>query len=101
LNPQPAPKNEMQLFIPLPPLTKQTRLDNQKKVKDSAEKQKAIVRNIRQDHLKLIKKAAKDDPELGKDAVTRAEKDVEKEIKKALEDIEKISEQVKKDIMVA
>jgi ribosome recycling factor len=91
----------MQLFIPLPPLTKQTRLDNQKKVKELGEKQRTVVRNIRQDHLKLIKKAFKDDPEMGKDAVTKVEKDVEKEVKKALEDIDKIAEQVKSDIMVA
>jgi len=82
-------------------MTRQTRLDNQKKVKELGEKQKTIVRNIRQDHLKLVKKAAKDDPEMGKDVVVRVEKDVEKEIKSALEDIEKISEQVQKDIMSA
>lgn len=82
-------------------MTRQTRLDNQKKVKELGEKQKTIVRNIRHDHLKLVKKAAKDDPEMGKDVIVRVEKDVEKEIKSALENIEKISEQVQKDIMSA
>src|SRR5579862_895144 len=40
LNPQPSAKNDSQLLIPLPPLTKQTRLDNQKRVKELGEKQK-------------------------------------------------------------
>ena len=101
MNPQPSAKNDSQLLIPLPPLTKQTRLDNQKKVKELGEKQKTAVRNIRQDHLKLIKKAAKHDPGMGKDVVTRVEKEVEKEVKSMLEEVEKISEQVQKDIMEA
>jgi ribosome recycling factor len=82
-------------------MTKETRLENVKKVKDLGDKQKIHLRSIRQDHLKLIKKALKDDPGLGKDAVTRTEKEVEKEIKSALEEVDKIAEQVKKDIMAA
>ena len=101
LNPQPAPKNEMQLIIPLPPMTKETRLENQRKAKDLADKQKTLVRNIRQEQLKLIKSAFKEDPAIGKDAVTRVEKDTEKEMKKTLEEIDRITEQIKKDIMVA
>jgi ribosome recycling factor len=101
LNPQPAPKNEMQLIIPLPPMTKETRLENQKKAKDLADKQKILVRNIRQDQLKVIKSAFKEDPAIGKDAVTRVEKDTDKEMKKTLEEIDRITEQIKKDIMVA
>ena len=91
----------MQLFIPLPPMTKESRLENQKKVKELGEKQKTIIRNIRHDHLKLIKKAFKDDPALGKDAVNRVEKEVEKEIKSVLEDVDKVVHQVQKDIMDA
>jgi ribosome recycling factor len=91
----------MQLIIPVPPMTKEKRLENQKKVKELGEKQKIIVRNIRQEHLKLIKNVFKDDPGIGKDAVTRIEKDVEKKVKSAQEDIDRITEQVKKDIMEA
>ena len=101
LNPQPSTKNDTQLIIPLPPLTKQTRVDNQKRIKELGEKQKTLVRNIRQDHLKLIKQAAKVDPTIGKDEVAKIEKEVEKEIKSTLEEVEKISEQVQKDIMNA
>jgi len=101
LNPQPAPKNEMQLIIPLPPMTKETRLENQRKAKELGEKQKTLVRNIRQEQLKLIKSAFKEDPAIGKDAVTRVEKDTEKEMKKTLEEIDRITEQIKKDIMMA
>lgn len=91
----------MQLFIPLPPMTKEKRLENQKKVKDLSEKQKVVVRNIRQGHIKLIKTAVKEDPGIGKDAVTRIEKEVEKEIKSTLEEIDRIAEQLKTDIMTA
>jgi len=82
-------------------MTKETRFENQKKAKDLADKQKTLVRNIRQDQLKLIKSAFKDDPAIGKDAVTRVEKDTDKEMKKTLEEIDRITEQIKKDIMVA
>jgi ribosome recycling factor len=91
----------MQLIIPIPPMTKEKRLENQKKVKDLGEKQKTVVRNIRQEHLKLIKKAFKDDRALGRDAVIRVAKDVEKEVKTALEETDKITEQIKKDILTA
>jgi ribosome recycling factor len=91
----------MQLFIPLPPMTKETRLENVKKVKELSDKQKTVLRSIRQDHLKLIKSALKDDPGIGKDAVTRVEKEVEKDFKTALEEVDKIAEQIKKDIMAA
>jgi ribosome recycling factor len=91
----------MQLVIPLPPLTKETRLGNQKKVKELGEKQKITVRHIRQRHMKLIKSAAKDDPSISVDVIARAEKDVEKEIKSALADIDKVTDQVKDDIMKA
>jgi len=101
LNPQPAPKNEMQLIIPLPPMTKETRLDNQRKAKELGENKKTVVRNVRQEQLKLIKSAFKQDPAIGKDAVTRVEKDVDKEMKKTLDEIDRITEQIKKDIMVA
>jgi ribosome recycling factor len=101
LNPQPSAKNDSQLLIPLPPLTKETRVENQKKVKEIGETKKTMVRNIRHDHLKLIKKAAKDDPGMGKDVVTRIEKEVEKEIKSTLEEVEKLSERFQRDIMTA
>ena len=91
----------MQLIIPLPPMTKETRLENQKKAKELGEKQKLIIRNIRQEHLKLIKNALKEDPKLGKDVIARVEKDVEKEVKSTLEDLDRIVEQIKKDIMTA
>ena len=82
-------------------MTKETRLDNVKKVKDLNDRQKTVLRNIRQGQLKLIKAAFKDNPALGKDAVTRVEKDVEKEIKTTGDEVDKISEQIKKDIMEA
>jgi len=91
----------MQLIIPLPPMTKETRLENQKRAKELGEKQKGVVRNIRQEHLKLIKNELKQDPGIGKDAATRAEKDVEKEMKSTLEEVDRITEQIKRDIMVA
>lgn len=91
----------MQLFIPLPPMTKETRLENVKKVKELSDKQKIVLRSIRQDYLKLIKSALKNDPGIGKDATARVERDVEKDIKTALEEIDKIAEQIKKDIMAA
>ena len=91
----------MQLFISLPQITKETRLENQKKVKELAENKKAVVRNIRHDHLKFIKAALKDDPSIGKDEATKAEKDVDKEVKSTLEEIDKIGEQIKRDIMEA
>lgn len=82
-------------------MTKERRLENQKKVKELAEKQKIAVRNIRQEHLKLTKNVVKDDPGIGKDEVTRAEKDIEKKVKSAVDDIDRITEQVRKDIMEA
>jgi ribosome recycling factor len=82
-------------------MTKETRLENQKKAKELGEKQKAVIRNIRQEQIKLIKKALKEDPGIGKDAVTRVEKEVEKEVKSTLEDVDRITEQIKKDIMSA
>ena len=91
----------MQLIIPLPPMTKETRLENQKKAKELGEKLKTTVRNVRQDQLKLIKSAFKEDPTIGKDTVSKVEKDVDKEMKKTLEEIDRITEQIKKDIMVA
>ena len=91
----------MQLIIPLPPMTKETRIENQKKAKELGDKQKTIIRNIRQEHLKLIKNALKEDPGIGKDATTRAEKDVEKQMKSTLEEVDRIIEQIKKDIMAA
>jgi len=91
----------MQLIIPLPPMTKETRLENQKKAKELGDKMKIIVRNIRQEHLKLIKNALKEDPGLGKDAIARVEKDVEKQIKSNLEEVDRITEKIKKDIMTA
>ena len=91
----------MQLIIPLPPMTKETRIENQKKAKELGEKQKTVIRNIRQEHLKLIKNALKEDPGIGKDAATRVEKDVEKQMKSTLEEVDRITEQIKKDIMAA
>ena len=91
----------MQLIIPLPPMTKETRIENQKKAKELGDKQRTIIRNIRQEHLKLIKNALKEDPGIGKDAATRVEKDVEKQIKTTLEEVDRITEQIKKDIMAA
>lgn len=101
LNPQPAPKNEMQLIITLPPMTRQTRLDNQKKLKDLAEKQKTIIQNIRQKHNKQVKAASKDDPTLGEDIIKRILKEVDKEIQKTLGEITKITDKVSEDIMAA
>jgi ribosome recycling factor len=89
----------MQLVIPLPPITRQTRLENQVRVKELAEKQKVVVRSLRQDKLKGIKAATKKDKSIGKDEVARAEKEVEKEVKEYLEKIGKISEKVQKEIM--
>ena len=80
-------------------MTKETRLENQTKVKEIGERQKTTIRNIRQDHLKLIKKAFKDDPGLGKDAVAKAEKVVEKEMKSTLNEIEKLTEKIMKEVM--
>jgi ribosome recycling factor len=91
----------MQLIIPLPPMTKETRIENQKKAKELGDKQKTMIRNIRQEHLKLIKNALKQDPGIGKDATTRVEKDVEKQMKSTLEEVDRIIEQIKKDIMAA
>jgi len=91
----------MQLLIALPPVTRESRLENQRKVKELVENKKTTVRNIRHDHLRLIKTAFKEDPSLGKDAVTKAEKDVDKEIKSTLEELDKIGEQIKIDIMEA
>lgn len=91
----------MQLIIPLPPMTKETRTENQKKVKELGEKQRIVIRNIRQEQLKLIKNALKEDPGIGKDAAARVEKDVEKQIKSTLEEVDRITEQIKKDIMAA
>lgn len=76
-------------------------MDNQRKVKELGETKKTVIRNIRQEQLKLIKSAFKQDPAIGKDAVTRVEKDVDKEMKKTLDEIDRITEQIKKDIMVA
>jgi ribosome recycling factor len=91
----------MQLIIPLPPMTKQTRLDNQKKVKDLAEKQKTIIQNIRQKYNKQIKAASKDDPTLGEDIVKKLLKDVDKEIQKSFGEVTKIADKVSEDIMAA
>ena len=76
-------------------------MENQKKAKELGDKMKIIVRNIRQEHLKLIKNALKEDPGLGKDAIARVEKDVEKQIKSNLEEVDRITEKIKKDIMTA
>lgn len=91
----------MQLIIPLPPMTKEKRIENQKKAKELGEKQKTVIRNVRQEHLKLIKNALKEDPGIGKDAATRVEKNVEKQVKSTLEEVDRITEQIKKDVMVA
>ena len=91
----------MQLVIPLPPMTKQTRLDNQKKLKDFAEKQKTIIQNIRQKHMKLIKATSKDDPTVGEDIVKKVLKDVDKEVQKTFGEVTKITEKVNVDIMAA
>ena len=91
----------MQLTIPLPPMTKEVRLEKQKKAKDLAEQQKIVIRYIRQDHLKLIRNALKRDPGIGKDVAARIEKDVEKETKSTLEEVDRITDQIKKDIMAA
>jgi ribosome recycling factor len=91
----------MQLTIPLPPMTKETRIENQKKAKELGDKQKTVIRNIRQEHLKLIKNALKKDPGIGKDTTARVEKDVEKQIKSTLEEVDRITEQIKKDIIAA
>ena len=48
-----------------------------------------------------MRAALKDDPSLGKDALHRGEKEVDKETKTSLEEIDKIAEQLKKDIMSA
>ncbi len=82
-------------------MTKQTRLDNQKKLKDFAEKQKTIIQNIRQKHMKLIKAASKDDPTLGEDIVKKVLKDVDKEVQKTFGEVTKITEKVSDDIMAA
>ena len=89
----------MQLIIPLPPVTKQTRLDNQKKMRDLGERQKIAIRNIRQDHLKFIKKAAKQDRSLSEDVVVHVEKEVEKHVKSSLDEVVMITEKAQKLIM--
>lgn len=91
----------MQLIIPLPPMTKQTRLDSQKKLKDLAEKQKTIIQNIRQKHNKQIKAATKADPTIGEDIIKRVLKDVDKEIQKTFGEVIKITDKVSGDIMAA
>ena len=72
-----------------------------KKAKELGERQKIVIRNIRQDHLKLIRNALKRDPGIGKDVAARIEKDVEKETKSTLEEVDRITDQIKKDIMAA
>jgi ribosome recycling factor len=87
------------MIIPLPPMTRQVRLENQKKVNEMAERQKTMIRNIREKQIKSMRNALKEDPGLGKDALHKGEKDVDKQTKASVEDIDKITEQLKKDIM--
>lgn len=89
------------MIIPLPPLTREVRLENQKKAKELGEKQKTVIRNIREKQIKSMRNALKEDPSLGKDALHQGEKGVDKETKSSLEQIDKITEQLKKDIMSA
>ena len=60
---------------------------------------KTAIRGLRQDHLKHIKRIAKENKSLGKDEVSRAEKNVEKEVKSCLDEIVKISEKVQAEVM--
>jgi ribosome recycling factor len=68
-------------------------------VKDLAEKLRGVVRYLRQDQLKDIKKAVMENKSIGKDEVAKVEKVIEKEVKTYLEEIVKISEKVQKEIM--
>jgi len=82
-------------------MTREVRVENQKKVKEIGEKQKIVIRNIREKQIKSMRNALKDDPGLSKDVLHKGEKDVDKETKASAEEIDKITEQLKKDIMTA
>jgi ribosome recycling factor len=48
-----------------------------------------------------MRNALKEDPSLGKDTLHKGEKDIDKETKASIDEIDKIAEQLKKDIMSA
>jgi len=82
-------------------MTREVRLANQKKAKELGDKQKTVIRNIREKQIKSMRNALKDDPGLSKDVLHKGEKDVDKETKASVDEIDKVTEQLKKDIMAA
>lgn len=86
LNPQTDPHNPLQLNVPIPSPTKESREQSVKDAKTSMERASATVRNARSSLNKKLKG-------MGTKKVIRPD-----ELRKALEQMEKVAEKGQKDI---
>jgi ribosome recycling factor len=85
--------------VPLPDLTKERRLDLTRVVKQEAEQGKVAVRNVRRDVLSDIKVLLKEKM-ISEDEERRAEQEIQQLTDKYVFEIDTISEEKQKDIMV-
>ena len=86
LNPQPDPHNKLQLNLPIPPPTKESRDQALKDAKVAMEKAATSVRNSRESINKKLKT-------LGNKKVVRPD-----DLRKALEQMEKIAAKGQKEV---
>lgn len=86
------------LFVPIPPLTEERRIQLVKKIKEIGEESRITVRNIRHEALKGIKKQ-QDNKELSEDEAKREEKTLQEKIDEANKKIEEIIKTKEKDIL--
>lgn len=95
LNPSNDGKN---IFIPIPQLTEERRIELTKLLKKEAEDAKVSIRNIRRDINDKIKKLEKD-KEISEDEKKEEEADVQKLTDEFIEEIDKITNDKEKELM--
>jgi len=88
----PDPKNAQSIHVPLPPPTKETRIEVAKTVGKAGEKTMNFLRLARQDSHKLIKGLRKERP----DDIRKADKQLEVVMKKVNAEAKKVIDDAKK-----
>lgn len=85
------------LYLPIPPMTEERRLQLVKLVHELAEKAKISVRNARQEAIKAIK-AQKENDELSEDQLRDAEAEIQTAVDKANNDIDQTAKKKEEEV---
>jgi len=95
INPQ---NMDSHLFLPIPPMTEERRIEMAKRVKELAEEARVSLRNARHEAMKHIRNK-KDAEEISEDQQKNEEEEIQKLIDKANEDIGTMAKNKENDVM--